>query len=163
MKLVSNVLSLGMFTASLVLFTILTLDIVNHLGQQSLFELLLWLVMGLIAFTFGKTILILNSQTIGGVQPPSLYYYHQCVRACASTCMCHANMFRVFHGCVPMWNHFMEPCFSAWQCVSATHQLARGSVVPRRTNRMFLADRGPQLFVLCSTNLEQVEPVEPDL
>ncbi len=61
MKLVSNVLSLGMFTASLVLFTILTLDIVNHLGQQSLFELLLWLVMGLIAFTFGKTILILNS------------------------------------------------------------------------------------------------------
>lgn len=61
MKLVSNVLSLGMFTASLVLFTILTLDIVNHLGQQSLFELLLWLVMGIIAFTFGKTILILNS------------------------------------------------------------------------------------------------------
>ena len=61
MKLVSNVLSLGMFTASLVLFTILTLDIVNHLGQQSLFELLLWLVMGLIAFTFGKTLLILNS------------------------------------------------------------------------------------------------------
>lgn len=61
MKLVSNVLSLGMFTASLVLFTILTLDIINHLGQQSLFELLLWLVMGLIAFTFGKTILILNS------------------------------------------------------------------------------------------------------
>ena len=61
MQLVSNVLSLGMFTASLVLFTILTLDIVNHLGQQSLFELLLWLVMGIIAFTFGKTILILNS------------------------------------------------------------------------------------------------------
>ena len=61
MKLVSNVLSLGMFTASLVLFIILTLDIVNHLGQQSLFELLLWLVMGIIAFTFGKTILILNS------------------------------------------------------------------------------------------------------
>ena len=61
MKLVSNVLSLGMFTASLVLFTILTLDIINHLGQQSLFELLIWLVMGLIAFTFGKTILILNS------------------------------------------------------------------------------------------------------
>ena len=61
MKLVSNVLSLGMFTASLVLFTILTLDIINHLGQQSLFELLLWLVMGIIAFTFGKTILILNS------------------------------------------------------------------------------------------------------
>ena len=61
MKLVSNVLSLGMFTASLVLFTILTLDIVNHLGQLSLFELLLWLVMGIIAFTFGKTILILNS------------------------------------------------------------------------------------------------------
>ena len=61
MKLVSNVLSLGMFTASLVLFTILTLYIVNHLGQQSLFELLLWLVMGIIAFTFGKTILILNS------------------------------------------------------------------------------------------------------
>ncbi len=61
MKLVSNVLSLGMFTASLVLFTILTLDIIHHLGQQSLFELLMWLVMGLIAFTFGKTILILNS------------------------------------------------------------------------------------------------------
>jgi hypothetical protein len=61
MKLVSNVLSLGMFTASLVLFTVLTLDIINHLGQQSLFELLLWLVMGLIAFTFGKAILVLNS------------------------------------------------------------------------------------------------------
>lgn len=61
MKLVSNILSLGMFTASSVLFTVLTLDIINHPGQQDLLWLGIWLLMGLIALAYAKTILYINS------------------------------------------------------------------------------------------------------
>ena len=58
---IANALTLTIFTVSLVLFTIITLDIINYTGQQSLFELLLWLIFGLITFVFGKTIILLNS------------------------------------------------------------------------------------------------------
>jgi len=60
-KLISNVLTLAIFTVSLVLTTIITMDIINYTGQQSLFELLLWFIFGLITFVFGKTIILLNS------------------------------------------------------------------------------------------------------
>lgn len=58
---IANALTLTIFTVSLVLFTIITLDFINYNGQQSLFELFLWLIFGLITFVFGKTIILLNS------------------------------------------------------------------------------------------------------
>ena len=36
-------------------------------------------------------------------------------------------------------------------------------MVPRKTKLAFVADRGPWLFVISSTDLKLVEPVEPDL
>ena len=62
MKLLNNILLLGMFTASLVLFTVLTLDIINFPGQQGLLWLGIWLIMGLISFTMGKAIILLNPE-----------------------------------------------------------------------------------------------------
>jgi len=61
-KLISNVLTLAIFTVSLVLTTIITMDIINYTGQQSLFELLLWLIFGLISLIFGKVIILLNPE-----------------------------------------------------------------------------------------------------
>jgi hypothetical protein len=58
---IANALTLTIFTVSLVLTTIITMDIINYTGQQSLFELLLWFIFGLITFVFGKTIILLNS------------------------------------------------------------------------------------------------------
>jgi|9_EtaG_2_1085328.scaffolds.fasta_scaffold14417_3 hypothetical protein len=59
---IANALTLTIFTVSLVLFTIITLDIINYTGQQSLFELLLWFIFGLISFIFGKVIILLNPE-----------------------------------------------------------------------------------------------------
>lgn len=59
---IANALTLTIFTVSLVLFTIITLDIINYTGQQSLFELLLWLIFGLISLIFGKVIILLNPE-----------------------------------------------------------------------------------------------------
>ena len=81
----------------------------------------------------------------------------------ASACEHVHGWFRVFHGYVPMWNRFVEPRFSAYHCGLAPDGVARGSVVPRRTKLIYKADRGPWLFVISSTDLKLVEPVEPDL
>ncbi len=59
---IANALTLTIFTVSLVLFTIITLNIINYTGQQSLFELLLWLIFGLISLIFGKVIILLNPE-----------------------------------------------------------------------------------------------------
>lgn len=59
-KVILNTLTLAIFTVSLVLFTLLTSDIINFTGQQSLFELGLWFIFGLISFVYGKTIILLN-------------------------------------------------------------------------------------------------------
>lgn len=61
-KVILNILTLTIFTVSLVLFTLLTSDIINFTGQQSLFELGLWFIFGLISFVYGKTIILLNPE-----------------------------------------------------------------------------------------------------
>ena len=61
-KVILNTLTLAIFTVSLVLFTLLTSDIINFTGQQSLFELGLWFIFGLISFVYGKTIILLNPE-----------------------------------------------------------------------------------------------------
>lgn len=63
-KVIYNALALTIFTVSLVLTTIITLDIINFTGQQSLFELFLWFIFGLITFVYGKTIILLNHEKI---------------------------------------------------------------------------------------------------
>ena len=60
-KIISNALTLIIFTVSLVLFTVLTLDFINYQGQQSLFEMALWLLFGFITLGFGKIIVLLNT------------------------------------------------------------------------------------------------------
>jgi len=60
-KIISNALTLTIFTVSLVLFTVLTLDFINYQGQQSLFEMALWLLFGFITLGFGKIIVLLNT------------------------------------------------------------------------------------------------------
>lgn len=60
-NVIYNALALTIFTVSLVLTTIITLDIINFTGQQSLFELFLWFIFGLITFVYGKTIILLNN------------------------------------------------------------------------------------------------------
>ena len=60
-KVIYNALALTIFTVSLVLTTIITMDIINFTGQQSLFELFLWFIFGLITFVYGKTIILLNN------------------------------------------------------------------------------------------------------
>ena len=61
-KVIYNALALTVFTVSLVLTTIITMDIINFTGQQSLFELFLWFIFGLITFVYGKTIILLNPE-----------------------------------------------------------------------------------------------------
>ncbi len=63
-KVIYNALALTIFTVSLVLTTIITMDIINFTGQQSLFELFLWFIFGLITFVYGKTIILLNHEKI---------------------------------------------------------------------------------------------------
>lgn len=63
-KVIYNALALTVFTVSLVLTTIITMDIINFTGQQSLFELFLWFIFGLITFVYGKTIILLNHEKI---------------------------------------------------------------------------------------------------
>lgn len=63
-KVILNILTLAIFTVSLVLFTLLTSDIINFTGQQSLFELGLWFFFGLVGFIYGKTIILLNHEKI---------------------------------------------------------------------------------------------------
>ncbi len=63
-NVIYNALALTIFTVSLVLTTIITLDIINFTGQQSLFELFLWFIFGLITFVYGKTIILLNHEKI---------------------------------------------------------------------------------------------------
>lgn len=60
-KVIYNALALTIFTVSLVLTTIITMDIINFTGQQSVFELFLWFIFGLITFVYGKTIILLNN------------------------------------------------------------------------------------------------------
>ena len=60
-NVIYNALALTIFTVSLVLTTIITMDIINFTGQQSLFELFLWFIFGLITFVYGKTIILLNN------------------------------------------------------------------------------------------------------
>ena len=60
-KYILNALALTIFTVSLVLFTILTLDFINHTVQQSIFELFLWLFLGLVTFGYAKTMILINS------------------------------------------------------------------------------------------------------
>ena len=57
-----NALALTIFTVSLVLTTIITMDIINFTGQQSVFELFLWFIFGLITFVYGKIIILLNHE-----------------------------------------------------------------------------------------------------
>jgi len=61
-KVIYNALALTIFTVSLVLTTIITMDIINFTGQQSVFELFLWFIFGLITFVYGKTIILLNHE-----------------------------------------------------------------------------------------------------
>jgi hypothetical protein len=61
MKFFTNVLILVVFSGSLVLFTLLTYDIINFVGQQSILELFIWFAMGLVSFVYGKALLFLNS------------------------------------------------------------------------------------------------------
>ena len=58
---IANALTLTIFTFSLVLTTLLTMDIINYTGQQSLFELFLWFFFGLVTFIYGKVIILLNT------------------------------------------------------------------------------------------------------
>jgi len=58
---IANALTLTIFTVSLVLTTLLTMDIINYTGQQSLFELFLWFFFGLVTFIYGKVIILLNT------------------------------------------------------------------------------------------------------
>ena len=60
-KYIANALTLTIFTVSLVLTTLLTMDIINYTGQQSLFELFLWFFFGLVTFIYGKVIILLNT------------------------------------------------------------------------------------------------------
>ena len=60
-KYIANTLTLTIFTVSLVLTTLLTMDIINYTGQQSLFELFLWFFFGLVTFIYGKVIILLNT------------------------------------------------------------------------------------------------------
>ena len=60
-KYIANALTLTIFTFSLVLTTLLTMDIINYTGQQSLFELFLWFFFGLVTFIYGKVIILLNT------------------------------------------------------------------------------------------------------
>lgn len=60
-KYIINALTLTVFTVSLVLSTILTLDIINNPGQQSILELFLWFFFGLVTFGYAKTIILINS------------------------------------------------------------------------------------------------------
>ena len=61
MQFLINVLILVVFSGSLVLFTLLTYDIINFVGQQSILELFIWFAMGLVSFVYGKALLFLNS------------------------------------------------------------------------------------------------------
>jgi hypothetical protein len=61
MQFLTNVLILVVFSGSLVLFTLLTYDIINYVGQQSILELFIWFAMGLVSFVYGKALLFLNS------------------------------------------------------------------------------------------------------
>ena len=61
MQFLTNVLILVVFSGSLVLFTLLTYDILNYVGQQSILELFIWFAMGLVSFVYGKALLFLNS------------------------------------------------------------------------------------------------------
>jgi hypothetical protein len=61
-KVIYNALALTIFTVSLVLTTIITMDIINFTGQQSVFELFLWFIFGLITFVYGKIIILLNHE-----------------------------------------------------------------------------------------------------
>ena len=61
MQFLTNVLILVVFSGSLVLFTLLTYDIINFVGQQSILELFIWFAMGLVSFVYGKALLFLNS------------------------------------------------------------------------------------------------------
>ncbi len=58
---IANALTLTIFTVSLVLTTLLTMDIINYTGQQTLFELFLWFFFGLVTFIYGKVIILLNT------------------------------------------------------------------------------------------------------
>ena len=60
-KLIANALSLTIFTVSIVLFTVLTLDFINYPGYQSLYEMVLWLLFGFIALGFSRVIVLLDS------------------------------------------------------------------------------------------------------
>ena len=61
MQFLINVLILVVFSGSLVLFTLLTYDIINFVGQQSILELFIWFTMGFVSFVYGKALLFLNS------------------------------------------------------------------------------------------------------
>jgi hypothetical protein len=50
------------FSGSLVLFALLTHDILNYVGQQSILELFIWFTMGLVSFVYGKAILLFNPE-----------------------------------------------------------------------------------------------------
>jgi hypothetical protein len=62
MKFFANVLILVVFSGSLVLFALLTHDILNYVGQQSILELFIWFTMGLVSFVCGKAILLYNPE-----------------------------------------------------------------------------------------------------
>jgi hypothetical protein len=62
MKFFANVLILVVFSGSLVLFALLTHDILNYVGQQSILELFIWFTMGLVSFVYGKAILLFNPE-----------------------------------------------------------------------------------------------------
>jgi hypothetical protein len=62
MKFFANVLLLVVFSGSLVLFALLTHDILNYVGQQSILELFIWFTMGLVSFVYGKAILLFNPE-----------------------------------------------------------------------------------------------------
>ena len=62
MQFFSNVILLVVFSGSLVLFALLTHDILNYVGQQSVLELFIWFTMGLISFVCGKAILLFNPE-----------------------------------------------------------------------------------------------------
>jgi hypothetical protein len=62
MQFLINVLILVVFSGSLVLFALLTHDILNYVGQQSILELFIWFTMGLVSFVCGKAILLYNPE-----------------------------------------------------------------------------------------------------
>lgn len=62
MRFFANVILLVVFSGSLVLFALLTHDILNYVGQQSILELFIWFTMGLVSFVCGKAILLYNPE-----------------------------------------------------------------------------------------------------